>query len=68
LSIIFTQALKTFWFINRKSPFCSQIVLQGLQIIGLYGLLDAVLVNPGRLGKITKNIQKDYNNFKKITC
>ncbi len=52
LSIIFTQALKTLWFVDRKSPFCSQIVIQVMQKIWFFCWANAIEINPGRLSEM----------------
>lgn len=68
LAIIFTQALKTFWFKNKKAPFCSQVVLEVLQEIGLFAWENAIEVNPWQLSSLTSNwkLQKEYNKIKKL--
>lgn len=66
-SIIFTQGLKTLWFVDRNSPFCSQITLQALQVIGLYAGVNSIETNPGKLSLLVEKIKKDYKDFKNIT-
>lgn len=61
LSIIFTQALKTLWFVDRESPFCSQIVLQALQQIHFFCGENAIEVNPGKLSLLLEN-EKSFNS------
>lgn len=52
LSIFFTQALKTLWFVDKKSPFCAQIVTQALQKIWYLCWYNSIQINPGKLNYI----------------
>lgn len=52
-SIIFTQVLKTLWFVRRENPFCSQITIQVLQqCLHLYCGYNSIEINPGKLSNI----------------
>lgn len=55
LSIIFTQALKTLWFVDRTSPFCSQIVVQAMQRIWFFCWENSIEINPGKLSLLIES-------------
>ncbi len=51
-SIVFTQILKTLWFVDKESPFCSQITTEVLQTLGYLKHYNSIEINPGILDYI----------------
>lgn len=68
LAIIFTQILKTFWFKNKKAPFCSQVVIESLQSIWLFAGENSIEISPWKLSQIISdgNLQRQYNKLNNL--
>lgn len=62
--IIFTQVLKTLWFSNMRSHFCSELVTILLQVsCGMYAGVNSIQENPGKLGWHTDKYHRDKGEW-----